>query len=106
MRAPEIALRQILPSSGTLLHEFAPVPFVLRGNALLQRSDFGIEFSGAREKFEELISQIRFLKPVPSQNRFPGGIVVGFGSPVSGKKITHKGRIVRESLVRIKVQAK
>ncbi len=88
------------------MHKFAPASFPLRGSALLQRLDFSIELSGAREKFKELISQIRFLEPVPSQKRFPGGFVVGFASTVSGKKITHKDRIVRESLVRIQVQAK
>src|SRR5258708_1067679 len=106
MRTPEMGLSQVLPRSGILLHKFAPASISLRGRALLQRFDFGVELSGSRQKFEELISQIRFLEPVLPQNRLPGGLVVGFGSQVSRKQIADKNRIVRKSPVGIQVQAK
>ncbi len=77
-------MRQVLPGGGVLLHKFAPASFPLRGSALLQRLDFSIEPSRAREKLEELIAKIRLLKPVPPQNRFPGGFVVGFASTIGG----------------------
>src|SRR6266436_613042 len=106
MRTPEMGLSQVVPRGGILLHKFAPAPISLRGSPLLQRFDLGIELSASRQKFEELISQVRFFEPVLPQNRFPGSLVVGFDLQISCKQIAHKNRIVRKSPVGVKVQTK
>ena len=78
MRTPHMGLRHVLPGSGILRYKFAPRPFSLYRSALLHRLEFGIKPSGSRQKFEELVAQIRLFKPVLPQERFPSRFVMGF----------------------------